>query len=502
MRYYHVLVLIGVLTAVASLALASPTLTCDVRVGVSGNASVTMLYRSDSGSVFHTLLPRFKQWNYSVRSGRLLKPPINELSGAYFYYNTTFKYEVGETGVFELSITFDFPFASLYAGDRGWFMTPLFGAPHGTSVEVVVTVEGLGSVTEVSLNGVPITYRREGDTVRVRFPASGSRGDRVTIDYKPSPRPAEKVFEEDVGGVTVRVRAAPQYGGLSRKIAGVVRRALPYLKEVFLFSPTEVEFIFFLPRRMEFGPLGYVIGEDINAGGVGPIYLNLALVRFKEGYMETTIVHELIHMALGSLRVPANRELRWFHEGVAQYASLKICTLINVNVWDIEESLNRSASRFHSGLTKPGFVQWWDPGDEGAYYAASYYIVSTLASRYGGLMFLWSVSEKLRERGGVSTNIRLVAVLSEAAGEDLTPLFSEWGFRVGYLDPLAAFAPVVAAVVLAAAVTLSLAVLLKRRGQRCPYCCAAVPSSCAVCPCCGYLLRLELEGKLHSSSWA
>jgi hypothetical protein len=249
---------------------------------------------------------------------------------------------------------------------------------------------------------------------------------------------------------------------------------------------------------MDLSALGYVMGEDINAGGEGPIYLNLALLRFKEGYLETTVVHELVHKALGALGVPANRELRWFHEGVAQYVSVKICEKIGIDVSDAEASLESAARVFGSGLAKPGFVQRWTPsGDEGSYYAASYYVVATLAEERGGLGYIKRVASEIRRRGGVSSNQDLVEALSAAAGEDLAPRFRDWGFEVSETRVAAVprLAAALAAAALAAAVAFSLLVILlwRRRGERCPYCYGEVPRGAAYCPYCGYPLRARSE---------
>jgi hypothetical protein len=314
----------------------------------------------------------------------------------------------------------------------------------------------------------------------------------LTVDFRPQNPPEETTIAESAGSASVRVKAAPYYRGLASTIASVVGRALPRIRELFGYSPSSVDFELFLPSRMDLSALGYVMGEDINAGGEGPIHLNLALVRFKEGYLETTVVHELVHKALGALGVPANSELRWFHEGVAQYVSIEVCGELGIDVSDMRESLENSTGIFSSGLVKPGFVQEWSPsGNEGYYYAASYYIVASIAKERGGLDYIRRLAEVVRNRGGVGSNQELVEAMSAAAGEDLTPRFREWGFEVQSAPTVPRIAVALAAIALAAAVGFSLLVIvaLRRRGSRCPYCYAEVPRDALYCPYCGYPLR-------------
>ena len=481
-------------------AAASPSsLTYLVKVAADGNASVVMVYSSNTNGTFYTFVPRFERWNVTVWKGYVISERVANTS-AYFYYNATFEYFADASGMFGMNISFRFPFASLYASGRGWFMTPLLGAPPNTIVTVLVAIEGLGKILDVSLSGVPVAYSLENGTLKVSVVSLSPEGARLTVDFMPQTPPEETTIVENAGSASVRVKAAPYYRGLASTIAGVVGRALPRIRELFGYSPSTVDFELFLPSRMDLSALGYVMGEDINAGGEGPIHLNLALVRFKEGYLETTVVHELVHKALGALGVPANRELRWFHEGVAQYVSIEVCGELGVDVSDMRETLENTTGIFSSGLAKPGFVQEWSPsGNEGYYYAASYYIVASIAKERGGLDYIRKLAEVLRNKGGVSSNQELVEAISAAAGEDLSPRFREWGFEVQNAPAVPRFAVALAAVALAAAVGFSILVIvaLRRRGPRCPYCYAEVPRDALYCPYCGYPLRPSSE-KLDS----
>lgn len=477
------------LAATSNLATATPSLAYIIEVAADGNATVTVVFTASSDGIFYTYLPRFQRWNLTVWSGRVIGERL-ENSSAYFYYNATFEYVADPSRGFGMNITFEFPYAALYADGKGWFMSPLLGAPPNTRVSIRVTIDGLGSVLDVSLNDVSIPYKLEGDTIEVGNAdlSSNTGGARLTVDFRPRKPPEDVTMEEHVNGTLVRVRAAPYYRGLLRTLSGILGKTLPILRELFGYAPPVLEFKPFLPSRMDLSALGYVMGEDINAGGEGPIYLNLALLRFREGYMETTVVHEVVHKALGALGVPANSELRWFHEGVAQYVSVEVCEKAGIDVKDVRDWLESSSRVFSSGLAKPGFVQRWEPsGNEGAYYAASYYVVASIARERGGLSYIRALASEIRRRGGVKTNQELVEAMSAAAGEDLTPRFREWGFDVRSVPAVQRYVAVLAAIALAAAAAFSiLAILHRKRSVRCPYCRAEVPRGTRYCPYCGY----------------
>jgi len=162
----------------------------------------------------------------------------------------------------------------------------------------------------------------------------------------------------------------------------------------------------------------------------GPIYLNLALTRYAPGYMETTIIHELVHVYLGIVGVEANDATRWFHEGMAQYLSIKIAEAIGINVSEYKNDMyNSSKALYYYTGGKFGFIQKWPSDDvsEQEAYLASFYIIANISDSYGGLSYAQRVFSELR-RHPVSTSSDTVIVLSQAAGRNLAPFFRSLGF--------------------------------------------------------------------------
>lgn len=497
------------LTLVAALLICTiwtvsgaPDLSYFIEVQRDGNASVTLVVTDSGGSHFYTYLPRFERWEYIVWSGQLLNVTERETQ-YYFYKNVSFSYLAGGSDIFGMNISFAFPFASLCIGDRGWFMSPLLGAPPEASVKIRVKVSGLAKILDVTLNDAPITYRSSGESIWIDASSRGlATGGRVVINYKLSEPLADEVFEFSFNRLVVKVASPPLYRGFAGKIANITSLALPKLGRYLGYSPDTVEYKFFLPAQLGLSALGYVIGEDINVGGEGAIHLNLALLRFKEGYLEATVLHELVHKALGAAGVPANQELRWFHEGVAQYVSLRVCEELGLDVSDEESSLESAIWMFKQGLAKPGFIQRWTPsGNEASYYAASYFVISELAKPRGGMAFIEAVVREIRKRGGVKNNQDLISAISSAAGEDLSSLFAEWGFSIERPAGARRNVAIVAALALIAAVAFSLYIILRQRERaKCPFCYAEIQREAVYCPYCGYPLKQGERSGLTSPS--
>lgn len=480
----------------------TPDLGYFIEVQRNGNASVTLVVTDSGGSHFYTYLPRFEEWNYIVWSGQLLNITEKETQ-YYFYKNVSFSYITNGSGSFGMNVSFTFPFASLCIGDRGWFMSPLLGAPPEAYVKIQIKISGLAKILDVSLNDALVRHRSSGESIWIDASSrSLAAGGRVVINYRLSEPLVDEVFEFNFDRVTVKVRSPPFYKGFAGTIFNVTSLALPKLNQYLGYAVNAVEFEFFLPAQLGLSALGYVIGEDINVGGEGAIHLNLALLRFKEGYLEATVVHELVHKALGAAGIPANQELRWFHEGVAQYVSLRVCEELGLDVSDEESSLENAIWMFKQGLVKPGFVQRWTPsGDEASYYTASYYIVSELARSRREMNFIEAVVREIKKRGGVKNNQDLIDAISSAAGEDLYPLFAEWGFSVERPAKTPTNIAIVAALALIIAVAFSLYVILRQKERaKCPYCYAEVPRDAVYCPYCGYPLKPAEDSSLNLSS--
>lgn len=422
------LVVVAVL-GVASLAYAQPgkgNLTVYIDVFENGNASVKIVVSPGDKGFVQLALPRFEKV-YACGGSASEYRVVNSTSGAYFYFNSTIYFaEKGSS----LALCYNFPYAVLMSGSRGWFMSPLLWSSE-PEVVVYVKLPLVKRITYESPSSVGVSgnYR-----VYVLSPLVEQYiGNRVVVEYDlQSSTPVDTILYSS-GGSTITVKFPVYYRSIALKVRDVAASAIAELSLIAGLRPSNVTFVFYLPERSMGGisALGFVMGEDVNAGGKGPVNLNLALIRYAPGYLETTVIHELVHVYLGAAGVEANDNTRWFHEGMAQYVSILVAKKLGVNISEYESELNESAASYYNYTGgKIGFIESWpsDAVKEGEAYLASYYVVHTLATKYGGENFVKRVFATLQGRH-ITTTREIVNVLSQAAGTNLAPLFREWGFR-------------------------------------------------------------------------
>jgi len=468
---------------------ASRELSYIIKVDKVGNATVNIVFTSTGSGNFSIYLPKYEHIIMSVYNGEI--EWLQNKSVGYWYFLATIRYYSFSD---EITVVFkyNFSWASLMVDDRGWFMTPLIGTDNDIEVTVNVSFPNYRKHTYYCPS--PIWESDGNFEFKIKNTLNGTR---VIILYYLKEKIPEVVTTQEIKDMKVKVRTPPFYKSFAEKIISILKKSVPYLDYVFCGLPNNVEFRLFLPKDFP-TTLGYVMGEDINVGGKGPVNINLALIRFMEGYLETTIIHEYTHLALGMIGVEANNELRWFHEGVAQYLSLIICEKAGVNVTDIKMSLDQGAM----SLSPPfGYLQHWSTGPkQGLYYLASYKIVRDLAIRYGGMEFFRKFAIEAKKYGEIDTNEKLVKVLSKAAGKDLTPYFKNLGFQLIETNNEEESArdsielKIVIGVLLVVVIALALYILLIEGHRReeykvCPYCGAKIPSDAVYCPYCGISQR-------------
>ena len=470
------------------LLVADPTLTYVINVGSDGNAMIRQIFTARGSGVTYMFLPKTERWVVERAKGSFSWLSHADLPNP-FYTNSTLSYRAGKDGRFEIVIRYNFDYSVLMVGRNAWFMSPLIGAPRDVRVVVDVRLPYFKRITAYYPKR-PIPLKDGKFEFVIRAEPNGSR---VSVNYEMDRRLPDHVFIRAGNGIMVEVRAPRFYGKFANKIMDILIGSAPRLRYLFrdLVSPVEVRF--YLPETINLGALGYVIGEDINVGGRGPIHLNLALTRFVKGYLEVTVLHEYVHKLLARAGVRANEFTRWVHEGIADYVSLELAKNLGINTSRFEEGREEMMERLKGESL--GFLQVWNPRrpeEEGLYYAGSYYIIRTLASRYGGLEFIRRFVDEVRKAGGVDSTWDVVEALSRAAGEDLKPQFRSWGFITmperAVPSPLTT---VTAALAMGTALVATLAVMrgrLRPSGEgyvQCPYCGSSVPRGMTFCPYCG-----------------
>ena len=408
-----------------------PSINVYILVQENGNATVYYnITGSGSGSFWiflpknETIIGRTFEGEFSI---------INHTSSFYFYYNSTVNVKPSKNGRFSFQLKYKFPFASIMADYNGWFMSPALITEPRIKMTVFIRIPYLKRIT---LEEPTHVGKKDGYLVYIlQGQMYAQLGGRITIEYDMSVPTQLTKYSEKHDGTVVRIEYPVYYSSFAKKTVRIAAQALPYFRDIFGVTPGLLEFRFYLPKRAlgGIGTLGFVRGSDINVGGKGPIQLNLALMRYAPGYHETTILHEMVHMYLGIIGVEANNNVRWFHEGMAEYVSMEIAEKMGIRVKDIKETLDNASKQLYRQLGgNIGFIEEWPENNEllePQAYVASYYIIKYLSDKYGGLDYVSKVAKAIKNYGTIASTQDVVNVLSEAAGTDLSGLFRKWGFH-------------------------------------------------------------------------
>jgi len=167
---------------------------------------------------------------------------------------------------------------------------------------------------------------------------------------------------------------------------------------------------------------------------LGDIYINVVFIRAVNGTIEVIAAHELVHRFLGKAGLSPN-DFLWFHEGMAQYASVSFVEKLGyAEAIQERTNLDESATRLIEDTGgNIGFIQRWKPSTEpqdiGKYYVASYYVINKLAEMHDGLDFYQRFFQ-LIHGAKVDDNNVLTLYLSMAANASVALTLNGWGFNV------------------------------------------------------------------------
>lgn len=387
-----------------------------IEIDIPKKAGATWLY-----------LPNNITWKMSIERGTIINS--KEVTTNYVFYNN---YSFHFKGPLKVKINYYFTYASLIGHKSAFFMSPLvyFDKKLRGLVRVYLPayVNILETYPEISSKKI------EGKHLILSYtPRATSL--RIMIHYTINETQLTKVngkIEYSNTTIEVSIITHPRYTSIADRIVKTYQKAYPILRKVFHVDLSNITVRFKAPSLEDVSIMGYV---PLRAKKLGDIYLNILWIRTKKGFFEQIALHELVHHFLWRAGVNPYT-LLWFHEGCADYFSIYLC-LYYFNLSGAiyrHEDLMEKAKEYLSNSKKIGFIQYWSvwkkPSNIFLYYALSYYVVLTLGKKYGNFTYYSKVFEVIVSKGEMSTNEELIDALSEAAEEDLTNLFIEWGFRI------------------------------------------------------------------------
>ncbi len=426
------------LEVVGNLASSSYSGTFNYRfvVDEDGSAEVAITYSSNSaqGSTW-VLVPKFLEWvNYTLQ-GEITNWSLNEteeIAGTSYYFYKAYYFSFNSDGSkFEMVIRFNFTASAMIIEPDGIFLSPQIGFEKNNALKAEVIfpsgfnirsgeVIAFGSYSYsstptnsnyVQFDNVPENLIR----LQIGFRVPGKTADYLTIE--------EGIFT---------FQTVQRYANYAEEVLNLYNITYDDLVNLFNVTLESTKVQFFLPDfNSLFSIGGYVpfTGENL-----GDIYINLFFLRFAEGYVEVTALHELVHHFLWKAGF-SPETLLWFHEGMAQYVSIEVALRLgyegsSMMKDELEEGIQGIIPTLGNNL---GFLQRWTPSvqpqDMGILYTAAYYVVSRLADLYGGLEY-YANFFKLINGAEVEDNTLLGYYLSLAANASVTATLKSWGFEI------------------------------------------------------------------------
>jgi len=432
---------------------ASPSSSFLYRFTVDREGATTTVINfqsTDSRSSSWVIVP--KTWNSTpnVISGTIEPRGLfdtKEFVGVsqYFYQAYSFTYQ--SNGIFNMTIEFSMDYGALMIEERGIFFSPLVGFDYPKSSATTEVVFD-SSLTVNSKNAIAIWERYQPtyesgtyqptrvDAHKVFFDLSAKLL-RLQIEFTTN-IPTEYTTLESANKVFT-FNAAKRYETYASSVLNLydkIYNDYTGLFNVALTPPVGVQF--FLPDFEEFLSVGGF--TPFTQAGAGTININIFFIRAINGTIEVIAAHELVHHFLIKAGLSPN-DFLWFHEGMAEYASVTSVEKLGYEGAKQEKSrLEQSASQLiqqlggeNFGSLKPIPLQNWSPSysptNVGNYYVAAYFVVSRLALDYGELNYYKRFFELIRGADVDSIDI-LTLYLSRAANASVAFTMQDWGFSV------------------------------------------------------------------------
>jgi hypothetical protein len=163
----------------------------------------------------------------------------------------------------------------------------------------------------------------------------------------------------------------------------------------------------------------------------GEVNLNMMLARMPEYELPLTLIHELLHQYMQAAGLGV--ELRWFHEGLAQYLSFLIVREMGMNPPEEPDNDTVRQIMAYTGGDFSFLLDWRGgglPGDPSLYYSASLIIAKDLAKRYGDDIYKKLFSEMRKDKATVNSPEDLLKYLNKATGENVSDFFRSYGIII------------------------------------------------------------------------
>ena len=338
-----------------------------------------------------------------------------------FYDNMTFSYSSGNAP-FSMRVSFNLTDGAMIVEPNGLFYSPLIGVPQSATVEAKLTLpEGVTDVRDAEPTPASVDDSRS----RVNLLFRVTSETRIAVTFK-----VPWAMQTDrIGEANIEADVPSRYADLGNRVVALCRNAVPLMDDLFKKSVDRISVKFFVPLTFQQFGIGGYTPIDASTFRTGSIFLNVLYVRSSPGMIETIAIHELTHQYEAGAGI--SPELLWVQEGLANYVAVQMAKALGYDAASTEADLEATARELNGQY---GAIQQWRTDTISSlfqYYAASYEIFRTLGEQYGDLSFYSRFFHGVAElKDGLrSTNVA-VCQLGVAAGVDLSPEFTNWGFEL------------------------------------------------------------------------
>ncbi len=398
-------------------------------------------------------VPKFSSWNHTEASGQIEQPVLvetNQVINQNLYFYQAFKFQYQSSGLFNMTIKFDFDSGALIMEPRGIFYSPQIGFQPSSNGNAEVLFDDAFKIDSdlAWVVGLSANYQAERvESHRVSFTLQENVV-RLQIEFSVDATPAVTAVKSS-DSETFTFNTVTRYEDYAKSVLRFYDRIYNLTSHLFNATLDDVVVQWFLPDFQSLLTVGGYV--PVFTGGLGEININIVFVRAVNGTVEAIAAHELVHRFLGKAGIPPN-DFLWFHEGLAQFVSVNLVSDLGYEGGDSEKSnLENAATQLTQLLGNNDFsgisLQRWTPTYQppnvvvGSLYAASYYVVSRLPQvvEHDWIEYYSRFFELIGQlpsgvNGDRISNISELALyLSEAANASVASTLKRWGFTVADL---------------------------------------------------------------------
>ncbi len=391
----------------------------------TGWTHITIKFEGKAAGSSWLLVPKFREYEINVLSGKITDKKVINETDYYFYANLTFSYD--ENTVFE--IKWSYRFGALIIEPNGVFFSTQIGFSKSDLAEVVVKLPKEFRDLEVEPPGFTLNESENFRYVTYRLDGSLNNTMRVLIAFK-----VKKAQFQTKRVGSLEIIYPPRYEDLAENVSKYYKAVIGEIMDYTAADrELNIKVKFFVPGSMrDILTLGYTgprYTSDVITPGV--VNLNMMLVRMIYTELPNTLTHELLHqyMQYSGLTI----DLRWAHEGLAQYLSgviVKESLGFDGNIEKEFEEAVQFVDKHNNG--DYSFVISWKggglPDNPYLYYSASLALIYKIAKEYGGPVIYKKFFHEVRKDGAkVNTLAKFVYYLNKATGKDVTPFLEKLG---------------------------------------------------------------------------